>query len=196
MFGGMTLPEYHVGDTANPGDTVAEVIELSKMEISSQVAERDRPYIKPGQNVEIYVEALRNEKFAGKIENVAGATSNGFFIEDQQRKFAVTSQLDRSDSRMRPGFTCRLVFLGEQLPKALTIPNEAVFEQSGKTVAYLRKSGSWQPQEIKVKAYTEGRAVIENGLKAGDTVALVNPEKRGSPKQQTESSGPALGGGS
>ena len=195
MFGGMTLPEYHVGDTANPGDTVAEVIDLSKMEISSQVSERDRPYIRAGQSVEIYVEALKNEMFPGKIENVAGSTSNGFFIDDQQRKFAVTSQLDHSDSRMRPGFTCRLVFVGEQLPQALTIPSEAVFEQSGKTVAYLKKSGSWQTQEIKVKAYTEGRAVIESGLKAGDTVALVNPEKRGTPKQQTESSGPALGGG-
>jgi HlyD family secretion protein len=196
MFGGMTLPEYHVGDTANPGDTVAEVIDLGKMEISSQVSERDRPYIKAGQSVEIYVEALRNEKFPGKIENVAGSTSNGFFIEDQQRKFAVTSQLDRSDARMRPGFTCRLVLLGEQLPQALTIPNEAVFERSGKTVAYLRKSGAWQAQEIKVKAYSEGRAVIESGLKPGDTVALVNPEKRASPKQQPESVGPALGGGS
>jgi HlyD family secretion protein len=195
MFGGMTLPEYHVGDTANPGDTVAEVIDLSKMEISSQVSERDRPYIQGGQSVEIYVEALRNEKFAGKIANVAGSTSNGFFIEDQQRKFAVTSELDHSDPRMRPGFTCRLAFLGEQLSQALTIPSEAVFEQSGKTVAYLRKAGAWQPQEIKVKAYSEGRAVLESGLNEGDTVALVNPEKRGSAKQLGESAGPALGRG-
>jgi len=196
MFGGMTLPEYHVGDTANPGDTVAEVIDLSRMEITSQVSERDRPYIKAGQSVEIYVEALRNEKFLGKIENVAGSTTNGFFVDDQQRKFSVTSQLDHSDPRMRPGFTCRLVFLGEQLRQALAIPSEAVFERSGKTVAYLRKSGAWQPQEVKVRAYSEGQAVIESGLQSGDAVALVNPEKRGSPKQQPESTGPALGGGS
>jgi multidrug resistance efflux pump len=195
FWGGMTLPEYHVGDTANPGDTVAEVIDLSQMEISSQVSERDRPYIKTGQAIEVYVEALRNEKFPGKVASVAGSTADNFFWDNLQRKFAVTSQLDHGDTRLRPGFTCRLVFLGEKLSQALTIPSEAVFEQSGKTVAYLRKSGSWRPQEVKVTAYTEGRAVIESGLHSGDLVALVNPEKHASPKTQPENSGPALGGG-
>jgi len=196
MWWGMSVPEYRVGDTANPGDTVAEVVDLSQMEISSQVSERDRPYIKAGLSIEVSVDALRSEQMSGKVVSVAGATSNGFFIDDMQRKFAVSSQLDHSDTRLRPGFTCRVVFLGERLTQVLTIPSESVFEQSGKTVAYLRKNGTWQPQEVKVKAYSEGRAVIESGVGAGDAVALVNPEKHKSSKMdRSQSSAPTLGGG-
>src|SRR5438309_6111950 len=33
FFGGMTLPDYHVGDQVNPGSSIAEVIDLAKLEL-------------------------------------------------------------------------------------------------------------------------------------------------------------------
>ncbi len=196
FWGGMTLPEYHVGDQANPGEVVAEVIDISQMEISAEVGERDRPYIKAGQSVEVYMDAFPNEKFPGKVTNVAGSSGNGDWFEEMQRKFGVTIRLDHSDPRLRPGFTSRVVILGDQLSQVLTIPSEAVFDHSGKTVAYIRKIGSWQPQEIKVSAYSEGRAVVDSGLAPGAQVALVDPEKRAVSKSKSqEATGPSLGTG-
>ena len=195
FWGGMTLPEYHVGDQANPGEVVAEVIDISQMEISAEVSERDRPYIKPGQTVEVYMDAFPDHKFPGKVTNVAGSSGNGAWFEEMQRKFGVTILLDQSDPRLRPGFTSRVVILGDQLPQVLTIPSEAVFDHSGKTVAYVRKEGGWQLQEIKVSAYSEGRAVVENGLSLGAQVALVDPEKRGSKSKSQEASGPSVEAG-
>jgi HlyD family secretion protein len=196
FWGGMALPEYHVGDTANPGNTVAEVIDISEMEITAQVSERDRPFIKSGQVVEVSMDAFSNKPFTGKVVNVAGATGQGFFFDNLQRKFGVTIHLDHADSLLRPGFTARLVFLGDQLPRALSIPGEAVFEQSGKTVAYLRNGSSWQPQEIRVLAYSEGRAIVSSGISAGAQVALVNPENRSTTKSKSnQASSPPLPGG-
>src|SRR2546427_11601494 len=34
---GMTLPDYHVGDQVNPGSSIAEVIDISHLEVSAQV---------------------------------------------------------------------------------------------------------------------------------------------------------------
>lgn len=196
MFWGMTLPEYHVGDQANPGEVVAEVIDISQMEISAQVSERDRPYIKQAQSVEIFMDALPNEKFSGKVTNVAGSAGNNDWFEDMQRKFDVTIHLDHSDPRLRPGFTSHLVILGDRLAQVLTIPSEAVFDHSGKSVAYLRKIASWQPQEIKVSAFTEGRAIVDSGLAPGTQVALVDPEKRAASKSKAQAaSGPSLNSG-
>jgi HlyD family secretion protein len=196
FWGGMTLPEYHVGDQANPGDTVAEVIDISQMEISADVSERDRPYLKSGQSVEVIMDAFPSEKFSGKVTSVAGSTSSNDFFDNLQRKFGVTIRLDHSDLRLRPGFTSRVAILGDQLSQTLTIPSEAVFERSGKTIAYLRKNSSWQPQEIKVSAYSEGRAIVVGGLAADAQVALVNPEKRAAGKAKSEgTTGPSLGPG-
>ena len=73
-MGGMTLPDYHVGDQVNPGSSIAEVIDNSKLEISAQVGETDRTNLKTGQPVEITVDALPGEKFTGKVRTVDGRT--------------------------------------------------------------------------------------------------------------------------
>ena len=195
FYGGMTLPDYQVGDQANPGNTVAEVIDTSKMEIASKVSEKDRPYLKKDQPVEVQMDAFPGEKVKGKIASVAGATSEGFFSDNLQRTFDVTVQLDREDARLRPGFSAQLTFLGERIPGALTIPMEAVFEHAGKTVVYTKQGSSWESQDVKVRAYSEGRAILESGLTAGTQVALVNPEDHGSGKGKSGgTAGPSVKG--
>ncbi len=194
IYGGMTLPDYQVGDQANPGNTVAEVIDTGKMEITTKVSEKDRPYLKKDQPVEIEMDAFPGEKVKGKIASVAGATGQGFFMDNLQRTFDVTVQLDREDARLRPGFSAQLTFVGERMPGALTIPMEAVFEHAGKTIVYTKQGSSWESQDVKVRAYSEGRAILESGLTAGTQVALVNPEARGTGKGKSGGvAGPSLG---
>ena len=76
--------------------------------------------------MEIEMDAFPGEKVKGKIASVAGATGQGFFMDNLQRTFDVTVQLDREDARLRPGFSAQLTFVGERMPGALTIPMEAV----------------------------------------------------------------------
>src|SRR5436853_7910592 len=87
---GMTLPDYHVGDQVNPGSSIAEVIDMSHLEVSAQVGETDHSNLKPGQPVDIQVYALPNDKFTGKVETVGGATSHEFWNDNSQHKFDVT----------------------------------------------------------------------------------------------------------
>jgi len=72
---GMTLPDYHVGDQVNPGSSIAEVIDSSRLEISAQVGETDRTNVKTGQSVNIKVDALPGESFSGTVRTVGGATA-------------------------------------------------------------------------------------------------------------------------
>src|SRR6185437_10800028 len=60
FFGGMSLPEYQVGDQIGPGNVVADVIDIGQMEIAAQVGEADRANLKIGQAVEAKVDARRN----------------------------------------------------------------------------------------------------------------------------------------
>jgi HlyD family secretion protein len=179
FYGGMTLPDYQVGDQASPGNTIAEVIDTGKMEITSKVSEKDRPYLKKDQSVEVEMDALPGEKVKGRIASVAGDTGQGWFMDNLQRKFDVTIQLEREDARLRPGFSTKVTFVGERIPGALTIPMEAVFEHGGKTIVYAKQGSSWESQDVKVRAYSEGRAILISGLTAGTQVALVNPEDHG-----------------
>src|SRR5260370_2228077 len=75
---GMTLPDYHVGDQGNPGSSFAEVIDISRLEVSAHVSETDRLNLKAGQSVEIKIDALPAETFSAKVQTVAGATTPEF----------------------------------------------------------------------------------------------------------------------
>jgi len=196
FFDGMTLPDYHVGDQVNPGSSIAEVIDTSHLEVYAQVTETDRTNLRPGQSVDIEVGALPGETFAGKVQSVGGATSHEFWDDNTQHKFDLGIQLDKYDARLRPGFAARLSIRGDQLSKAVSIPSEAVFERQGKKIVYCKRGRGFESQEVKVRAFSEGRAVLE-GIQPGTVVALVNPEARASDKSKTDSNpAPSLGGGS
>src|SRR5579864_1325722 len=190
---GITLPDYHVGDQANPGSLIADVIDISHLEVTAQVSETDRINLKMGQAVDIKVDALPGETFTGKVQTVGGATTHEFWDDNAQHKFDVAVQLDRPDPRLHPGFAVRLSILGDNLSHAVSIPGEAVFEHDGKKVIYCKRSRGFEMQEVKVRAVSEGRAILD-GISSGTVVALVNPEKKISGKEKTTGgSAPSLG---
>jgi multidrug resistance efflux pump len=174
---GMTLPDYHVGDQVNPGSSIAEVIDISHLEVEAQIGETDRVNLKPGQSVEIKIDALPGETFSGKVQTVGGATSHEFWDDNTQHKFDVAVELDHTDTRLRPGFAVRLSILGDNLSHAVSIPGGAIFDHDGKKVVYCKRSRGFEMQEVQIRAVSEGRAIL-SGLPAGTVVALVNPEKK------------------
>jgi len=193
---GMTLPDYHVGDQVNPGSSIAEVIDISHLEVEAQIGETDRVNLKAGQSVEVKIDALPGETFSGKVQTVGGATSHEFWDDNARHKFDVAVELDHTDARLRPGFAVRLSILGDNLSRAVSIPGGAVFEHDGKKVVYCKRNRGFEMQEVKVRAVSEGRAIL-SGLPPGTVVALVNPEKKtGGNSKSGGSSTPSLGPGS
>jgi len=177
FFDGMTLPDFHVGDQVNPGSSIAEVIDVSKLELSAQVEEIDRMNLKPGLAVDITLDAVPGEKFSGTVQTIGGATSREFWDDNAKHKFDVTVQLDRTDARLRPGYAAKLSILGDQISHAVSIPAEAVFERDDKKIIYCQRNGGFEAKEVKVRAQSEGQAILE-GVPAGTIVALVNPDKK------------------
>jgi len=193
---GMTLPDYHVGDQVNPGSPIAEVIDISHLEVAAQIGETDRVNLKAGQSVEIKIDALPGETFSGKVQTVGGATSHEFWDDNTQHKFDVAVELDHTDARLRPGFAVRLSILGDNLSRAVSIPGGAVFNRDGKKVVFCKRNRGFEMQEVKVRAVSEGRAIL-SGLPAGTVVALVNPEKKDAGNSKSGGSlNPSLGPGS
>ncbi|PYU13133.1 MAG: hypothetical protein DMG37_11255 [Acidobacteria bacterium] len=191
FFFGQALPDYHVGDQVNPGSSIGEVVDVSHLEVYTQVGETDHSNLKPGQPVDIQVYPLPNDKFTGKVETVGGATAHAFWDDNAKHKFDVTILLDKSDPRLRPGFAARVIIRGDQLSHAVSIPSEAVFDREGKKIVYCKRNRGFEAQQVKVRALSDGRAVLE-GIQPGTVVALVNPEARGSEKAKENSSGPQL----
>lgn len=195
FFTGMVLPEYRQGDQVFPGRPIAELLDTSQMEVSAKVSEIDRSRIQPGQSVEVQVDARPGQKFSGKVKAVGGQASGGGFWESSgsDRKFDVSFVLDIAQIPMRPGVSCAVQIMGQQVKNALLLPRQAIFEKDGKPVAYVRKGREFESQVIKVLHRSESRVAID-GLAEGVEVALADPTKSES-KKPAKSAGPVMTGG-
>jgi hypothetical protein len=78
----------------------------------------------------------------------------------------------------------------------VSLPAEAIFEHDGKKFVYCERGRSFEKQEVKVRALSEGRAILD-GIPVGTVVALVNPDKKRSEKpKESGSPAPSLGASS
>jgi hypothetical protein len=174
FYTGMVLPEYRAGDTVNPGRPVADVFDLSAMDIRGKVNEQQRDNVTVGQAATFTTAALPGEALPAKVSAVSGmAQSRG--MSGPLRDFDLTLRLDRPDPRLRPGMSVDLQLAGASVENVLHVPRQAVFDRNGKPVVYVRAGDRFEPREVKPTHRSETRVAME-GVEEGTEVALVNPE--------------------
>jgi multidrug efflux pump subunit AcrA (membrane-fusion protein) len=179
IFWGMVLPEYRAGDQIWPGRPVADVIESGRMEVRAKIDESDRPNLVDGQSAVVEVDALPGEKFTARIGQLSGLANRANFFESASvtRLFDVTLQFDNPDPRLKAGGSVRVTLDGKDLPDAIHVPRQAVFDKNGKNYVFVKTGERFESRDVKVEQRTESRVVIA-GLSEGTEIALVDPTAR------------------
>ncbi|MCL4844067.1 MAG: HlyD family efflux transporter periplasmic adaptor subunit [Bryobacteraceae bacterium] len=93
MFGS-AVPDIREGDQVQPGIPVAEVLDLSELEVVARVGELDRANLTEGQEVLIRLDAIADKVFNGKIKSMSGTASANVFSADPGKKFDVVFSID------------------------------------------------------------------------------------------------------
>ncbi|HZB25115.1 MAG TPA: HlyD family efflux transporter periplasmic adaptor subunit [Vicinamibacterales bacterium] len=179
---GMVVPEYRAGDTVFPGRPVAEVLHESGLELVAKVTEYDRAHLNAGQKAEVAIHAVQGATLPATIKAVAGASRREIFGWDSTRLFDVSFQVIGGTANLRPGLTSHVRVTGDPIKNARYLPRQALFQQDGKPVVFVRRGGSFEPREVKVSHRTETHIVVTD-LPTGTEVALRNPlseERKGS----------------
>ena len=171
---GMVVPEYRAGDTVWPGRPVAEVLHESGLELVAKVTEYDRAHLNVGQKADVAIHAVEGTSLPATIKSVAGASRREIFGWDSTRMFDVIFQVSGTDESLRPGLTTRVRVSGDPIKNARYLPRQALFEQDGKPVVFIRRGRSVEPREVKVSHRTESHIVLAD-LPVGTEVALRNP---------------------
>lgn len=174
FFSGMSLPEYRLGDTIPPGRPIVDVSDTANMEITARVNEQERTTLEIGQAATVRANALPGQSLGAKITALSGVALRSRDQAGPLRQFGVTLRLDTPDTRLRPGTTVGLTIQGRELADVLTVPRQAVFQQDGQSVVYIRRGDGFEPITVKVIGQSESRTAIE-GVDQGAEVALVNP---------------------
>ncbi|HUQ95976.1 MAG TPA: efflux RND transporter periplasmic adaptor subunit [Bryobacteraceae bacterium] len=91
---GMTIPDIREGDQVQPGMPVADVLDLSELEVISRVGELDRANLREGQEVRMKLDAIPDSSLTGAIKSMSGTASASIFSNDPAKKFDVVLSVD------------------------------------------------------------------------------------------------------
>src|SRR5688500_3702596 len=171
---GMVVPEYRAGDTVWPGRPVAEVLHESGLELVAKVTEYDRAHLAAGQKAEVAIHAVQGTNLPATIKTVAGASRREIWGFDSTRMFDVSFQVTGGTANLRPGLTTQVRVTGDPIKNARYLPRQALFQQDGKPVVFVRRGRSFEPKEVKIAHRTETHIVVTD-LPTGTEVALRNP---------------------
>jgi len=167
---------FKPGDRAWPGAPIAELPDVSTLRVSTRADETERGRLALGETVNAQLDAIPDRQFTGKIEQISTIATIDFSAGwPIPRNFNLQIALDQTDARLKPGMTAQLTVIVDRVPNALTIPVEASFQKSGKTIAYVWESSKFQERVIQVGRRSRDRILIASGLRPGDRVAMKDP---------------------
>ena len=135
FFPGMQIPDVREGDQVQPGIPVADVLDLSEMEIVAKVGEIDRANLVEGQEAEMTLDALPDQKLKAHIKSLSGTASSNAFSFDPAKRFDVTFGIDMKELLValgaKPEAVAKILATAEQNRHRSSAPPSAAAKKPG-----------------------------------------------------------------
>ncbi len=94
---GAQVPDIREGDQVQPGMPVADVLDLSELELVSKIGELDRANLVEGQDALVTLDALAGKVIHGKIKSMSGTATANIMSGDPSKKFEVLFSVDMKE---------------------------------------------------------------------------------------------------
>lgn len=153
---------------------VASLPDLTTMMSKTYVNEVDVRKVKPGQDVQIGLDAYPDKKLVGKVVRVANVGEQR--PNSDSKVFEVAIEIDGSDATLRPSMTTSNKIIAKVIDNALSVPLECLHSESDTITYVFKKNGiNTIKQEVSVGETNASHVVVLGGLTADDRIYLSVP---------------------
>jgi RND family efflux transporter MFP subunit len=164
--------QVQLGDELAPGQPFMRVVDLSSMQVDAVISEADAELVHLGQKATVRFNAYPDLVLDGHVEAVGTLAVSGRRVSYWVRTIPVRIAIEGSDKRVIPDLTASADVVVAEQDNTLLIPREAVQENGGKTMVYVKDGDSVTPREIEVGGYSNTQASVISGLQAGEQIAI------------------------
>ena len=151
-----------VGEYADVGKPIADIVNIDKIKINVRVPELDIRYVQKGQKTPIKIDAYPDRALIGTVDFVA------FKADPATKTFLVRSVIDNPNHDVRPGMIGRVVFVRRIIPDAVAAPLFALVDKGGERIVYVEKGGVAESRTISIGVIEGDQVQITSGLNVGD----------------------------
>lgn len=169
------------------GTPVFQVADLSTMLVKININEVDIAKLKRGLLTEVTIDSSRGATFTGRVRKVApsalSATASGSDTTNAAStqtviRFPVEIQIDRADSRLKPGMSARCAIIVSRRRNVLRVPTNCVQGEGANATVQIvtettkngEKVETTTPRQVTVGLRGDDFVEIVSGLKEGEKV--------------------------
>lgn len=172
-YGSVTAPisgviasrDIKPGNFVQINSPIFTVVDTSRLEATLNVPEREIETIRPGQPVDLAIDALPGRSFAGTVDRVSPVVDAG------SGTFRTIVAFD-GNSALQPGMFGRIRIRYDQRADALVIPREALLDDEGDPAVFVVRGDKAVRTTLQL-GYDDGPWVeVRTGLKDGDRVVV------------------------
>ena len=159
------------GAYLRPGEPVAEILDLSEIEIEVGVTDRQVVVLRPGDPVTVGIDVFPGETFGGVIRRL------GRSPDDRTQKYPVEVRVPNGEGRLLPGMLGQVRFdLGEREP-AIRVPRAAT--QTEYEIVYVYVLDGQEPPRVSRRRiatrhvpFRPDLVEVTEGLREGERIAV------------------------
>lgn len=169
--GVVSAQNIRIGEVAQSNTPVITLISNNTFKIEAFVSEIDVEKLHIGDSAEITLDNDPGKIYDGKISAIDPAENTINNVSN----YKVTLNFSDDVSGLRPGMGANISVAIENKKDVVVVPQNAIFEENGKTFVYVSASGIREKKEIQVGiSRKEGSAEIISGLNAGDSIFVLS----------------------
>jgi len=165
------LRRINVGDYATIGQELVNVVRLDPLRVDFSVPETLLARVRPGQTIAVTVGAFRDEVFEGVVTAIDPQ------IDVAGHSMAVRARLPNTDLKLRPGLFAQVAVRLAVNPKALLVPEEAIWPIGNDKILYIVEDGVANQRVVTIGDRTPGFVEIVAGLSAGEELVVAGQMK-------------------
>jgi HlyD family secretion protein len=149
------------------------VVDPSSMQVDASVNQSEIERMRIGQRATVRFDAYPDLVMDGKVEGVGSLATSGRRSNYYVRRVPVRLVIEGADPRVIPDLSAIAdVVIGSE-DDALLVPREAVHEENGKSLVYVRQGdGGFAAREVAIGAVNNTHAAVVSGLQGGEDIAI------------------------
>jgi HlyD family secretion protein len=156
------------GAFVNVGDLLLQVANLSQLQVRAFVDEPEIGRLAIGETVRITWDALPGHTWQGAVTTLPSTVvSRGSRVVGE-----IFCKFDNSDRLLLPNVNVSTTIIASSKEDTLTLPREAVREDSARNYVYLLQNGHLHRQDVKLGISNLTRVEILSGISESDVIAL------------------------
>ncbi len=155
------------GTFLNPGDPVAQILQIDKLKIEVGIPESDVDAVRKLKTFNITIDALEGKAYTGEYHYLYKTT------DSLARLYNLEIMVKNSDGQILPDMFARVKIVKQQDPEGLAVPMYSLVNYNNDIGVYVEKDGIVRFRPLQTGFQDGWKTQIPEGLEPGENVVVV-----------------------